>query len=99
MEGWTKLDKVLILGTVIHTMSLLASSFVEEEHQTWYFITLTLFVTFALMASVSPEPQGKKVKMVVVTVAVCVLCRLLRSWNQTGIKWADKPDIGDWLVR
>ena len=25
--------------------------------------------------------------------------RTLRSWNQTGIKWADQPDVSDWLVK
>lgn len=32
-------------------------------------------------------------------VAVLVLCRILRKWNQTGDKWLNIPDIGDWLVR
>ncbi|KAJ8307670.1 hypothetical protein KUTeg_014774 [Tegillarca granosa] len=32
-------------------------------------------------------------------VAVLVLCRILRTWNQTGDKWLNIPDIGDWLVR
>ncbi|KAK3089470.1 hypothetical protein FSP39_003870 [Pinctada imbricata] len=31
----------LVGGTIIHTLSLLSSSFVEEEHQTWYFLTVT----------------------------------------------------------
>ena len=31
--------------------------------------------------------------------SILLLCnRILRSWNQTGIKWADQPDIGDWLL-
>ena len=27
------------------------------------------------------------------------LGRLSRGWNQTGIKWADTPDIGDWFIK
>ncbi|KAM3867237.1 GPI ethanolamine phosphate transferase 2 [Diretmus argenteus] len=41
---WTlsELDVLLLAGTVGHTLSLAASSFVEEEHQTWYFLLNTL---------------------------------------------------------
>ncbi|XP_072519782.1 GPI ethanolamine phosphate transferase 2 isoform X2 [Salminus brasiliensis] len=41
---WTlsELDALLLTGTVGHTVSLGASSFVEEEHQTWYFLLNTL---------------------------------------------------------
>lgn len=37
----------LILGTVMHTISLAASSFVEEEQQTWYFVTASIHVIIA----------------------------------------------------
>uniref|UniRef100_A0A4W4G4F4 GPI ethanolamine phosphate transferase 2 C-terminal domain-containing protein n=1 Tax=Electrophorus electricus TaxID=8005 RepID=A0A4W4G4F4_ELEEL len=41
---WTlsELDILLLTGTVGQTLSLGASSFIEEEHQTWYFLLNTL---------------------------------------------------------
>ncbi|KAK7803625.1 hypothetical protein U0070_002520 [Myodes glareolus] len=39
---WSEVDLLLLLGTVGHVLSLGASSFVEEEHQTWYFLVNTL---------------------------------------------------------
>ncbi|XP_008046138.2 GPI ethanolamine phosphate transferase 2 isoform X2 [Carlito syrichta] len=39
---WSELDHLILLGTVGHVLSLGASSFVEEEHQTWYFLVNTL---------------------------------------------------------
>jgi len=177
----------LVAGTLLHVLSLLSSSFVEEEHQTWYFFTSTLFIvvfsektlpfwtrkkrvnlktneeTTFLTESVKDEifsnckssksldrrkyfinedcrqgrgtsfdenldrledrngvnaeavtsknggsssgrtQIGKSEKEVLwscfLTVVVLGLGRLRRSWNQTGIKWADIPDIGDWLVK
>ena len=29
---------------------------------------------------------------------LALLCRLCRSWNQTGDKWSHLPDVGDWLI-
>jgi len=29
-----------------HTITLLSSSFVEEEHQTWYFLTVSLHIIY-----------------------------------------------------
>lgn len=41
----SKFIRFLIVGTLFHTFSLASSSFVEEEHQTWYFFTHTfLFI-------------------------------------------------------
>ncbi|XP_060044383.1 GPI ethanolamine phosphate transferase 2 isoform X2 [Erinaceus europaeus] len=39
---WSELDLLILLGTMGHVLSLGASSFIEEEHQTWYFLTSTL---------------------------------------------------------
>ncbi|XP_051514503.1 GPI ethanolamine phosphate transferase 2 [Myxocyprinus asiaticus] len=43
-SDWTlsELDALLLIGTVGHTLSLASSSFIEEEHQTWYFLLNTL---------------------------------------------------------
>ncbi|XP_069352602.1 GPI ethanolamine phosphate transferase 2 isoform X6 [Eulemur rufifrons] len=41
-SGWSELDLLMVFGTVGHVLSLGASSFVEEEHQTWYFLVNTL---------------------------------------------------------
>ncbi|XP_031540757.2 GPI ethanolamine phosphate transferase 2 isoform X3 [Vicugna pacos] len=38
----SELDLLILLGTVGHVLSLGASSFIEEEHQTWYFLVNTL---------------------------------------------------------
>uniref|UniRef100_A0ABM0GTS2 GPI ethanolamine phosphate transferase 2-like n=1 Tax=Saccoglossus kowalevskii TaxID=10224 RepID=A0ABM0GTS2_SACKO len=132
----------LIGGSVLHTLSLVSSSFVEEEHQTWYFFTMTInfyffYKTFSLILNKSlligskssakidksdckydelitkrcGEDEIDKCAMsadevfvgnmrTVVAVLIVLLCgRLMRAWNQTGMKWADRPDIGDWFVR
>ncbi|XP_007467956.1 PREDICTED: GPI ethanolamine phosphate transferase 2 isoform X2 [Lipotes vexillifer] len=39
---WSELDLLILLGTVGHMLSLGASSFIEEEPQTWYFLVNTL---------------------------------------------------------
>ncbi|KAM9677419.1 GPI ethanolamine phosphate transferase 2 isoform 2-T2 [Trichechus inunguis] len=39
---WSELDLLILLGTTGHVLSLGASSFIEEEHQTWYFLVSTL---------------------------------------------------------
>ncbi|XP_061874112.1 GPI ethanolamine phosphate transferase 2 isoform X4 [Colius striatus] len=40
--SWSEVDVLILAGTIGHVVSLGASSFIEEEHQTWYFLTTTL---------------------------------------------------------
>ncbi|XP_027692473.1 GPI ethanolamine phosphate transferase 2-like isoform X1 [Vombatus ursinus] len=41
-SSWSGLDLIILFGTLGHVLSLGASSFIEEEHQTWYFLVNTL---------------------------------------------------------
>ncbi|XP_025905725.1 GPI ethanolamine phosphate transferase 2 isoform X2 [Nothoprocta perdicaria] len=41
-SSWSEVDILILAGTVGHVLSLGASSFIEEEHQTWYFLINTL---------------------------------------------------------
>ena len=153
----------LCLGCLLHVITLPGSSFVEEEHQIWHFLTASvcLFVFAAFLRTIaqtesSPSrkpvtsslydaqinhssilrlrkdlvknetwtldnsqsnlemvqngsptnemvppvtsklPMIKESQMVYVGVAFLAVIahRLLRAWNQTGIKYADEPDIG-----
>lgn len=195
-------SRLLALGVLLHVFSLLSSSFVEEEHQTWYFFTSALFVIIFLEKSTlfrrgkndkdleTPETVPRQAEIsedkksqqcnsekvfdhisevsnatfhnnhsysktsgtradcfisrsenavedlsravstdagtedentgnlrlrweaiqemtlqngvlwhLLFVLVLLGLGRLSRSWNQTGIKWADRPDIGDWLVK
>lgn len=46
----SKFIQCLIFATGFHTLSLASSSFVEEEHQTWYFITHTFLLAICVMS-------------------------------------------------
>jgi ethanolaminephosphotransferase len=76
--------------TLFHTFSLLSSSFVEEEHQTFYFIYMTI-LSVLIIKHVASRQWG-----LVAQYAVCVaLHRFLRAMNQTGDKWKHLPDMSD----
>lgn len=93
-----KPDKLLVaLGAVsiLHAISFSSSSFIEEEHQTWYFIGNTLFFICFLnsVRSSSKETLKQKIGWIPL-MALTTFCRRL---NQTGDKWVNIPDVGDWL--
>ena len=46
----SSLSVFLIIGSVLHSVSFFSSSFIEEEHQTWYFLLQTLNVVLLLRA-------------------------------------------------
>lgn len=90
----TVTEMCLIAGSLLHCYSLASSSFVEEEHQTWYFHTMTLMLGVCVTGCVSCTPRLAGASFL----CTCLM-RVLRAWNQTGVEWINRTDIGDWFVR
>lgn len=162
----------LWVGTVLHSLSFGSSSFVEEEHQTWYHLTMSAYLIFLanacychvkavvtdghqvcalkkydqaeaesncsnicsseMYSAVSDtgrfrqngnknkfheeEDIDKQVvrvrklqslpvnlwlpwKQGLALVVIMFLGRIMRTVNQTGNKWLDTPDLGDFFIR
>ncbi|CAF1597521.1 unnamed protein product, partial [Didymodactylos carnosus] len=79
----------------LHLLSLLSSSFIEEEHQLWYLFIQT-FLILALR-DICVQLSSNKRNIILMLITITFIFRLLRSWNQTGNKWLTQPDIGDYL--
>lgn len=68
----------LVLG-----ISMFASSFIEEEHQIWWWLTVSLIL-------VSKAPTTRKIIMM-------TSLRLIRGWNNSGQKYIYESVINDLL--
>lgn len=96
-------SRLLLLSLfTFHTFSLASSSFVEEEHQTWFYF----FNTFCVLLFISDikcafttqiKPRwGRKLLTWMSFLLSHIFARRL---NQTGDKWINLPDISDYLVK
>lgn len=90
---------LLMLGHFFFVISVGGSSFVEEEHQIWYYLCNALFALFTFF-----EFRGRtSAKSFIAVTAKCftflTLHVFIRRMNQTGDKWINVPDMGDWLHR
>ena len=71
------------LFEMIKIVSLGSTSFIEEQHQTVYF----LFLTSVILAGLVHRSQIKT-KNWIQLLFFMGLFRVFRKWNQTGDKWA-----------
>lgn len=112
LRSMTKIGAFLFFGSVFHAISISSSSFIEEEHQTWYYLNNTVWLILYIIEtrrSFNKKPVGK---LATVTSNdsreifiqnqvewILLFCGHLiaRRLNQTGDKWLNIPDIGDWL--
>ena len=84
-----RISVIVFLTTVTSIISLSSSSFVEEEHQTHYFVFVTnlLVIIFELWS----------LNVTQNILLILTLHRVLRNMNQTGDKWKHLPDLKDYL--
>ena len=94
----------IVAGTCCQLALLGASSFVEEEHQVWYFLTTSFLLSMVIQKRLkassvrSSSPHGTARMELVWCCASVFLFRVARSWNQTGDKWLHLPDISSWMA-
>ena len=119
-----------LISVILHWTSLISTSFIEEEHQVWYFsVTTTMLLVLigsineslklpSRSASPYEESQLKDTeeslsnmktdttnrtcenafKIFVLILSLLIVFRIVRAWNQTGIKWLASSDISDYLL-
>lgn len=91
----------MAVGTIVHAALLASSSFVEEEHQTWYCLCTTALLMLAIRdvrSMMQHSPMHRLTMPIVSWLTVFVAMAIVRRLNQTGDKWLSVPDVGDWLV-
>jgi len=82
-----------MFSAVLYILSLFSSSFIEEEHQIWYYLETTQLY---LIVFWSADKWGRSKDLLKPFLLIAVT-RVLRSINQTGNKWIHLKDISDFL--
>ncbi|GAP87414.1 putative ethanolaminephosphotransferase [Rosellinia necatrix] len=73
---------------VLYGVMMFASSYVEEEQHFWYWSTTAWLYYLVLLRA--PKPVRAFYAMASLGLGIV---RVMRSWNQTGQKFAGEPDI------
>jgi ethanolaminephosphotransferase len=88
---------LLLIGHAFFTVSVASSSFIEEEHQIWYYLCSAMFILLTFYEFRGRRSIESFVNVVAQCLPVLLLHVFIRRMNQTGDKWINTPDIGDWL--
>ena len=78
-----------------YAATMFASSYVEEEHQFWYWLSSAFMVLLAIRqqrVEVPGQSSGAS------GAVVCILFAVMRRWNQTGQKHAGEADLATELL-
>ncbi|KAK4179637.1 putative GPI ethanolamine phosphate transferase [Triangularia setosa] len=79
------------IATLAYGAMMFASSYVEEEQHFWYWATTAWFGYLGLrgLKRRNPHPVARTISFG----AILLAARVIKSWNQTGQKFAGQPDI------
>lgn len=87
---------LLLCGQLLFIVSVSSSSFIEEEHQIWYYFCNTIFIICVFF-----EFRGSRERSIEGTIVKCFpllfLHIIIRRFNQTGDKWINLADLSDWF--
>ena len=75
-----------------YAATMFASSYVEEEHQFWYWISSAFLVLLAVKQQ-RIRVHGLGQSSSLSSVMLCILFGIMRRWNQTGQKYAGEADL------
>lgn len=90
---------LLILGHFFYTISVASSSFIEEEHQIWYYFCNAMFILLTFFEFRGRRSLESFLSVSLQCIPILLLHIVIRRINQTGDKWINLQDIGDWLHR
>ncbi len=82
-----KSSTLFLTMTILYAIMMFASSYVEEEHNYWYWATSIYLSLLAL------KTLPRSITTTMGIVVTLLLVRTVRRWNQTGQKFAGAPDI------
>ncbi|KAI8074405.1 hypothetical protein BC940DRAFT_288156 [Gongronella butleri] len=79
--AWTFVLRIIVVLVAAYSLSVFASSFVEEEHQIWSYWLQTLFLVLAGQSFFVAKPMGVQVRLALLMVAQLVLVRAGMEWQ------------------
>lgn len=85
---------VLVFSIFLQPLTWLSSSFIEEEHEFWYFIMNTF-----LVFQISKKIKEKEIAAFLEWISITTVFRFAQTLNQVGDKWASLSDSSDFLLK
>ncbi|CAG8627419.1 8982_t:CDS:10 [Ambispora leptoticha] len=92
---WNVQRILISIGIIQLCIMMFASSYIEEEHQFWYYWMQTMWI--GLLFSSIKIKQNPISLLTLTILGQLIVVRLIRSWNQTGQKYAGEIDLRYYL--